>query len=87
MADHQDSEQFISSQDVVFDFIIEEEPDQFEIYIDKKPMVFLNTCKITLSELALMVNHEFTCTAFGFNGLPTLFNRSLLEISFMKKAQ
>jgi 3-hydroxybutyryl-CoA dehydrogenase len=85
IGDHLDGESFLDQHDVVFDFVIDEEPDQFEIYANKSITVFLNTCKITLSELAHMVDFEFMCTAFGFNGMPTLFNRALLEVSLMNK--
>jgi 3-hydroxybutyryl-CoA dehydrogenase len=83
--DHHDAEKFLTSNDLIFDFIIEDEPNQFDVYTDKDVTVFLNTCKISLGELAHMVNHDFRCRIFGFNGLPGFFNRTVLEISLIDK--
>ena len=79
-----EGEDLIEDVDVVFDFIIDESPEQFEIYTNYKGVFFLNTVKISLAELSYSVNHEMVCTVFGFNGLPTMFNKSLLEVSLLK---
>ena len=76
---HHEGVKFLKNQDLVLDFIIDEAPEEFEVYIDKPNTVFLNTCKISLSELAISVNNEMQCTIFGFNGLPTMLDRSVLE--------
>ncbi len=78
---HTAAEAFLDSQDVIFDFLIEEDPHEFEIYKEKPITVFLNTCKISLSELAHLAGNSMQCTIFGFNGLPSFFNRSVLEVS------
>jgi 3-hydroxybutyryl-CoA dehydrogenase len=83
---HRDAEKFLNNHDLVFDFIIDEEPEEFEIYLDKPITVFLNTCKITLAELSYTRQKEFRCTIFGFNGLPTFLNRNILEASLFNKA-
>jgi len=70
----------------VFDFIIDEEPHQFEIYLNHSATVFINTCKISLGELAHLVGHSATSRVFGFNGMPTLFNRETLEVSLRSPA-
>ncbi len=79
--EHRDAEKYLPSNDLVFDFIIDEEPHQFEIYVDHPTTIFLNTCKISLGELVHLVDRPFTNKIFGFNGLPTMFNRELLEVS------
>ena len=84
VGEHQEAENFLTANDVIFDFIIDEDPHAFEIYIDKPVTTFLNTCKISLAELSHAVNNQMQCTVFGFNGLPTLLNRNILEVSVLK---
>lgn len=79
--EHRDAEKFLPSNDLVFDFIIDEEPHEFEIYGDHLTTIFLNTCKISLGELVHLVDRPFTNKFFGFNGLPTMLNRDMLEVS------
>ena len=81
--EHRDAEKFLQSNDLVFDFIIDEEPHQFEIYDNYPTTVFLNTCKISLGELVNLVDGTFNNKIFGFNGLPTMLNRSILEVSLL----
>jgi 3-hydroxybutyryl-CoA dehydrogenase len=85
VGEHRDAEKFLDNNELIFDFIIDEEPDQFDIYLQKNITVFLNTCKISLSELAHMAHNKMTCTIFGFNGLPSFLNRSILEASLLSK--
>jgi 3-hydroxybutyryl-CoA dehydrogenase len=84
--EHRVAEKSLDTHDLIFDFIIEEEPDQFDIYVNKDVTVFLNTCKISLAELAHIANNTMRCTIFGFNGLPTFLNRNMLEASLLNKA-
>jgi 3-hydroxybutyryl-CoA dehydrogenase len=81
--EHRDAEKFLQSNDLVFDFIVDEEPHQFEIYCDHPTKVFLNTCKISLGELVHLVRHPLS-KIFGFNGLPTFLNRDVLEVSLWR---
>jgi 3-hydroxybutyryl-CoA dehydrogenase len=83
---HREAERYISSNDLTFDFILDEEPFQIEIYADKsQAKVFINTAKISLAELSNLANHQLKSQIFGFNGLPTFLNRSILEVSILKK--
>lgn len=66
--------------EVVFDFIIEEDPSQLLSYKDCTVPVFLNTVMTTLSEIVGPLEQPST-TFFGFNGLPSFFNRTILEVS------
>ncbi|MBL6449696.1 3-hydroxyacyl-CoA dehydrogenase [Fulvivirga sp. 29W222] len=78
------SPRFLSEKDLVFDFIIDENPDHFECY--KNPgnaVVFLNTVKISLAELAFL-NGPVDGNIFGFNGLPTFVNRDVLEVTTLE---
>jgi len=83
---HRDAEKFLEANDLTFDFIIDEAPDQFEIYIKKNVTVFLNTCKLSISELAHLSKNDIKCTLFGFNGLPTFLNRNIFEVSLRSKS-
>jgi 3-hydroxybutyryl-CoA dehydrogenase len=80
VGEHREAEKFLLTNDLTFDFIIDEEPDQFDIYLDKHVTVFLNTCKLSLSELVHLAQRNIKSTIFGFNGLPTFLNRNILEV-------
>lgn len=83
---HQEGEKYFLSSNVVFDFIIDENPDQMEVYRDHpKVMAFLNTTKISLLELISSFTSPIECTLFGFNGLPTFLNREILEVAISKE--
>src|SRR5690606_25199400 len=45
--------------------------------------VFVNTAKISLAELSNLANHNLKANLFGFNGLPTFLDRSVLEASVL----
>jgi 3-hydroxybutyryl-CoA dehydrogenase len=79
--EHRDAEKLVDSHDVIFDFIIDEEPYQFEIYTNKAVTVFLNTAKITLGQLLHQFLPGLKGKFFGFNGLPTFLQTPVLEAS------
>ena len=85
VAEHRDAQKFLQTNDLVFDFIIEEEPHQFEIYCNHRSTVFLNTCKINLAELVHLLGRQVSSTLFGFNGMPTFLNRRIMEVSYWRK--
>lgn len=82
--EHREAEKFVDTNDLIFDFIIDEEPYQIEIFRDKAITVFFNTCKISLANLAHSIQSKLIFTAFGFNGMPTLLNRPILEAATLK---
>ncbi|MDL5049178.1 3-hydroxyacyl-CoA dehydrogenase family protein [Oscillatoria amoena NRMC-F 0135] len=82
--DHREAERFVSGSDLVFDFILDEEPFQSEIYAEKEANVFVNTAKLSLAELFSLSDHKIKANLFGFNGLPTFVNRSVLEVSVLR---
>lgn len=85
--DHREAERFIQSNDFVFDFILDEEPFQVEVYIDKtNAKVFINTAKISLAELSNLAGHQIKANIFGFNGLPTFLSRTIVEVSALNPA-
>lgn len=68
--------------DVIFDFFVGDEPELFSNYAGHEGLtIFINTPKISLSELAYFQEGEIHNRLFGFNGLPTFINRDLLEVS------
>lgn len=82
--DHREAERFVQGSDLVIDFILDEDPFQVEIYVDKpNSKVLVNTAKISLAELSNLANHNLKSKLFGFNGLPTFLNRSILEASVL----
>jgi len=85
VGEHRDAGKFLNTHELTFDFIIDEEPDAFDIYLDRHCTVFLNTCMISLAELSHMAGNKLASTVFGFNGLPTFVNRNVLEASLLNK--
>jgi len=84
--DHREAERFVLGNDLVFDFILDEDPLQVEIYADKlNSKVFVNTAKISLAALSNLAHHHIKAQLFGFNGLPTFLSRNVLEVSVLKK--
>ncbi len=84
--DHSDVDMPLSGYDVIFDFILDEDPLQAELYSDEgNAIVFVNTAKISLVEISNIFDHNGKTTLFGFAGLPTLINRGVLEVSVLNK--
>lgn len=84
--DHCDVDMPLSDYDVIFDFILDEDPLQAELFADEgSAIVFVNTAKISLVEISNMFDHNGKTTLFGFAGLPTLINRGVLEVSVLNK--
>jgi 3-hydroxybutyryl-CoA dehydrogenase len=81
---HREADKLVEDFDLVVDFIIDEAPEQIEIYTNYPGRVLLNTAKITLTELTFHTRHKLKAQIFGFNGLPTFVNRELLEVSSME---
>lgn len=81
---HRETEAVLNDQDVVFDFLIDAQPQCFGIYVGKKVTAFLSAVRIPLIELAKKADGPMACTVFGFNGFPTMFNREVLEVSLLK---
>lgn len=50
--DHRETEAVLNDQDVVFDFLIDAQPQCFGIYVGKKVTAFLSAVRIPLIELA-----------------------------------
>ncbi|TPE42772.1 3-hydroxyacyl-CoA dehydrogenase family protein [Pontibacter mangrovi] len=69
--------------DVVFDFLLHEQPERLSMYAPEQ-VVCCNAATMQLAALAKQANLEHQpCALIGFNGLPTLFNRPVLEVSVL----
>ena len=67
--------------DVIFDFLIADSPEQFEIFNEYEGLnLFVSAPKISLAELAFY-QAQIKCNLFGFNGLPSFLIRDILEVS------
>jgi 3-hydroxybutyryl-CoA dehydrogenase len=83
---HTEAVQYFLISDVVFDFIIEANLEKIEIYVGANTVpVFFNTAKLTLRKIRSASAQPLAFPFFGFNGLPTLVNRPVLEVSLLKK--
>ncbi|HQQ96995.1 MAG TPA: 3-hydroxyacyl-CoA dehydrogenase family protein [Cyclobacteriaceae bacterium] len=65
----------IAKGDVLFDFTIHDHAERMSIYLHSAGSIFLNCSFVSLQSLGVDRN------LFGYCGLPTLFNRSVLEVS------
>lgn len=72
----------LKPDDVVFDFLLHEHPERLSYYAPGQ-VVFCHAATVQLAALVQAANLEQTCTLIGFNGLPTLFNRPVLEVSLL----
>ncbi|WP_299758830.1 3-hydroxyacyl-CoA dehydrogenase family protein [uncultured Pontibacter sp.] len=72
----------LKPSDVVFDFLLHEHPERLSLYAPGQ-VVFCNAVTIQLAALVKQAYMEQPCTLIGFNGLPTLFNRPVLEVSLL----
>ena len=73
----------ISWAEVIFDFLLEE--DSLKRYAKLQTPVFLNIVFTTLA--SLKKKNPDLLTVFGFCGMPTFFNRELLEVSLRSTNQ
>lgn len=85
VVDHRHAEKVGEKIELIFDFVIEERPDQFVQYSSAVP-AFLNTVKISLAELMHLSGKRPNGYVFGFNGLPTFINRNALECTCWQKS-
>jgi 3-hydroxybutyryl-CoA dehydrogenase len=82
---HRQAAKHPGSNDLIFDFIIGRSPDGIEFYRGQSTTVFFNTCTISLSAVAHSLNNRMAITLFGFNGMPTLLDRPILEVAVREK--
>jgi 3-hydroxybutyryl-CoA dehydrogenase len=74
----QERRPYIGNADAVFDFSENHETHTVEGYARARTMVFLNTAFTTLEATLGKISGR---SIFGFCGLPTFFNRPVLEVA------
>ena len=79
-------EDLLDGIDLVFDFLIEDLPENIVLYQNRPGLiVFCSAVRIQLALLQHLAGKP-ACALFGFNGLPTFFNRPVLEVSLLNPA-
>ncbi|MBF9253147.1 3-hydroxyacyl-CoA dehydrogenase [Pontibacter sp. 172403-2] len=73
----------LTSADIVFDFLLHEKPARLSKY-EPGQVVFCNAATVQLAALVKQAEVAQHGILFGFNGLPTLFNREVLEVSVLR---
>lgn len=81
---HDFNDETLNGVDIVFDFILEEEPDAYDLFDKEGLPLFMNSIKTCLKEFAFLYGSK-KCSLFGFNGLPTFVNRGSLELSALSE--
>ncbi|MGC1243044.1 MAG: 3-hydroxyacyl-CoA dehydrogenase family protein [Chryseosolibacter sp.] len=79
-----DVEKNLDSHDVIFDFTADPAAEFISSCAGTPITVFVNTCYTSLAALLQTIDKPLHCRVFGFNGMPTLFNREFLEVSVAK---
>jgi 3-hydroxybutyryl-CoA dehydrogenase len=72
--------------EVVFDFTLQKNQIDIQVYSGHLSPVFVDTSKISLIEIAAANNHKIDFALFGFCGLTTFLNRPTLEVSFYQES-
>ncbi|GCC52548.1 3-hydroxyacyl-CoA dehydrogenase [Chryseotalea sanaruensis] len=80
---YKEAGRLIETDTVIFDFLIDEIPTEIEFYLDLNVVAFLSTAKRSLLDLTYGLLKNPEATLFGFNGMPTFLNRSLLEVAVL----
>jgi 3-hydroxybutyryl-CoA dehydrogenase len=75
-----EAKEFLSKSEVIFDFTFNKNQSDAQAYSGGTSLVvFVDTSKISLIEIAAANNHKIDFTFFGFCGLTTFLNRPVLE--------
>ncbi|BDD11344.1 hypothetical protein FUAX_37760 [Fulvitalea axinellae] len=73
----------LENTDVVFDYLIDENPEALELYLPYAQLTaFLSVPKTSLAELTHVFGRG-ECTFVGFNGLASFTHRRKLEVSLL----
>lgn len=78
-----DIDEQVKGADLVFDFLLHRQPERLAMYTTGQ-VVFCSAATVQLAALAHPYSPDRLCTLIGFNGLPTLFNREVLEVSLLR---
>lgn len=83
--DNQNSfEKDLSDFDLVFDFFLDESPENLDQYASEDNLIiFCNSVKTSLAEFSFYLDHNFECKFIGFNGMPSFLDRDPLELTLL----
>lgn len=74
----------LSHTDVVFDFLLQDNPQRLRLYRDQSGLVvFCNAVNISLAAFVHEAGFLPSCTLFGFNGWPGMIDRTYLEATLL----
>jgi 3-hydroxybutyryl-CoA dehydrogenase len=73
--------------DLVFDFFIAEEPEALEFYEQRPDLTLFTNMAMSCFGNLEIYQHKTQNTVFGFNGLPTFINRSVLECTLQNEQE
>ena len=85
MHSHNLLDQQPETADVVFDFLLHEQPERLSAYAPEQ-IVFCNAVTTQLADIVYQSGLQEPCTLVGFNGLPSFLNRPVLEVSLYNNA-
>jgi len=83
---HDFQDETLNGIDIVFNFILEEEPDAYDLFDREGLPLFMNSVKTSLKEFTFLYGRK-KCNLYGFNGLPTFINRKSLELSTLNEEE
>jgi 3-hydroxybutyryl-CoA dehydrogenase len=78
------SKHFLSQSDVVFDFLPDNIPFDFDSRLNPFEAIFLNTSCTSLQQLTDRGHCAQSCPVFGFAGMRTFLNREIFEVSMRR---
>jgi len=77
----------LSHYQVIFDFLEEGPLKHRGGYSSVSDVsLFINSVKSTLTELSYCLDHSLNNTLIGFNGIPTFFNRDIIELTSINES-
>lgn len=79
-------EDFYLGSEIAFDFTLADRPSSLDFYNDIHLPVFSDVSFSSLARIAEWSSRPLQTNLFGFCGLPTLINRSVLEISVYQES-
>ena len=83
VSDHKDAIGLMDGDGVIFDFAIDGNPAQIDVYRNTSRVVLVNSVKSTLRKLAETSGLPLPGALFGFNGLPGFLRYPSLEVSML----
>jgi 3-hydroxybutyryl-CoA dehydrogenase len=89
LGEYTEADEAIAKAELVFDYLLENEPARIRHYADAPAglTLMVQAARTQLAYLYQQASHQLNCTLIGFNGLPTLLERPILEVSLLNPTQ